>query len=65
VGDNWRADVEGARAAGLWPVHLWRHAQHPGDWLPSAPDDPGPVPRIAEVRKSFLPMSPVERVQFV
>jgi putative hydrolase of the HAD superfamily len=46
VGDNWRADVEGALAAGLAPVHIWRHDEHPGDWLPGAPDDPGPVPRI-------------------
>lgn len=34
VGDTWDADVEGPRAAGMRPFHLWREDNH----------DPGPPP---------------------
>ena len=48
VGDTWYPDVEGARAAGLLPVHVWRA----GD--PGANDPPPPLPdgvrRIEDLR---------------
>lgn len=50
VGDNWRADVEGPLAAGMQPVHVWRHDEHPGDWIPRPPDDAAEVPRIKDLR---------------
>jgi putative hydrolase of the HAD superfamily len=49
VGDNWRADVEGPLAAGMRPVHVWRHREHPGDWLPKPPPDSGDVLRVADL----------------
>jgi putative hydrolase of the HAD superfamily len=51
VGDNWRADVEGARAIGLRVVHAWRHDDHPGDWLPVPPEPPDDVPRVRDLRE--------------
>ena len=38
VGDTWYPDVEGARAAGLRPVHVWR------DGDPWTTDPPPPLP---------------------
>ena len=46
VGDNWRADVEGPRAVGMRSVHVWRHDEHPGDWMPEPPEESADVPRI-------------------
>jgi putative hydrolase of the HAD superfamily len=46
VGDTWYPDVEGALAAGLRPVHVWRPQE-------SAGADPGPLPagvrRVADL----------------
>ena len=50
VGDNWVADVEGPRAVGLRPVHVWRHDEHPGDWIPRPPETSPDVPRITDLR---------------
>jgi putative hydrolase of the HAD superfamily len=50
VGDNWEADVEGPRALGMRPVHVWRHDEHPGDWLPEPPPAPPDVPRVPDLR---------------
>jgi putative hydrolase of the HAD superfamily len=47
VGDNWTADVEGARAAGLRAVHVWRRPAPPEADLPDVP--PG-VHRVADLR---------------
>ena len=48
VGDTWYPDVEGARAAGLLPVHVWR------DGDPGTTDPPPPLPdgvrRIDDLR---------------
>ena len=48
VGDTWYPDVEGARAAGLLPVHVWR------DDEPGTADPPLPLPegvrRIDDLR---------------
>lgn len=48
VGDTWYPDVEGARGAGLRPVHVWRDSDL---W---AADPPPPLPdgvhRIADLR---------------
>jgi putative hydrolase of the HAD superfamily len=49
VGDNWRADVEGPRAVGMRAVHVWRHDEHPGEWLPVPPPPPPDVPRIRDL----------------
>ena len=49
VGDNWEADVVGPLDAGLQAVHIWRHDEHPGDWLPRPPDPPGSVARIEDL----------------
>ena len=51
VGDNWRADVEGPLALGMRPVHVWRHGDDPGDWIPHPPADTGEVPRILDLRE--------------
>jgi putative hydrolase of the HAD superfamily len=50
VGDNWVADVEGPLAAGIRPVHIWRHEEHPGDWIPEPPETPDGVSRITDLR---------------
>ncbi len=59
VGDNWVADVEGAAAVGMRPVHVWRHDQHPGDWLPEPPPvlhgSANGVARIPDLR-GLLPL---------
>jgi putative hydrolase of the HAD superfamily len=47
VGDTWYPDVEGARAAGLLPVHVWRE----GDpWTADPPPLPDGVRRIEDLR---------------
>ena len=48
VGDTWYPDVEGARAAGLLPVHVWRD----GDpWTTATPPPlPDGVHRIPDLR---------------
>lgn len=51
VGDNWKADVEGPLAVGMTPVHIWRHGDDPGDWIPKPPADGGDVPRISDLRE--------------
>jgi putative hydrolase of the HAD superfamily len=53
VGDNWVADVEGARNAGLRAVHVWRYEDSP-DWLPIPRDDED-VRQIADLRE-LLPL---------
>ena len=53
VGDNWKADVEGPLALGMSPVHIWRHGDDPGDWIPKPPDDGGGVPRIEDLRELY------------
>ncbi len=50
VGDNWVADVEGAAALGIRPVHVWRHDEHPGGWLPEPPPVPDGIARIPDLR---------------
>jgi putative hydrolase of the HAD superfamily len=47
VGDNWVADVEGATAAGMRAVHVWRHEEAPS-WLPEPPSGGG-VPRVRDL----------------
>lgn len=49
VGDNWRADVEGPMALGMQAVHVWRHDEHPGDWIPRPPEASPDVPRISDL----------------
>lgn len=51
VGDNWRADVEGPLALGMRPVHVWRHGDDPGEWIPHPPAETGEVPRILDLRE--------------
>ena len=48
VGDTWYPDVEGARAAGLLPVHVWRDGE-PGTADPPPPL-PGGVHRVADLQ---------------
>ena len=59
VGDTWYPDVEGARAAGLVPVHVWRA----GDaWTTDAPPPlPDGVHRIGDLRGVLDLVGPTSR----
>jgi putative hydrolase of the HAD superfamily len=46
AGDTWYPDVEGARAAGLRAVHVWRADAPPGDDPPALVDG---VERVADL----------------
>ena len=60
MGDNWVADIGGAAGAGIRAVHIWRHEEHPGTWLPQAPDDfdAATVTRIRSLEALLSPPGP-------
>ncbi len=49
VGDTWYPDVEGALAAGLYPVHVWREGEPGTADPPSVPDGVLRVPDLSGV----------------
>lgn len=57
VGDNWAADVEGATAAGMRAVLVWRHEEDAPSWLPEPPPT-ADVPRVRDLTELLDLLAP-------